>query len=228
MSSDMSDVIEECQDNAQTTEPTPSDGDTSLRCHVIGCPEQQLFSTKFALKQVALRNIETFILTGTRRHQDKHIRPYSCHHASCNGKSFGDKGGFERHKREVHGSQAYKCPVLSCKRHKRGFNRRYNLLEHQKRAHSAQPSGYFRASYSTVDEASEGYGSTPTPEREIGAEAMDEGEVESAAEMRGDVTMNSRQEIRAKLRALLKMRTELDEDIRSMERALSIMGGESP
>jgi hypothetical protein len=79
-----------------------------------------------------------------------------------------------------------------------------------------------------VDEASEGYGSTPTPEREIGAEAMDEGEVESAAEMRGDVTMNSRQEIRAKLRALLKMRAELDEDIRSMERAVSIMGGESP
>jgi hypothetical protein len=129
---------------------------------------------------------------------------------------------------KVHGSQAYKCPFLSCKRHKRGFNRRYNLLEHQKRTHSAQLSGYFRASYSTVDEASEGYGSTPTPEREIGAEAMDEGEVESAAEMRGDVTMNSRQEIRAKLRALLKMRAELDEDIRSMERAVSIMGGESP
>jgi hypothetical protein len=79
-----------------------------------------------------------------------------------------------------------------------------------------------------VDEVSEGDESTPTPEREIGAEAMDEGEVESAVEMRGDVTMNSRQDIRAKLRALLKMRAELDEDIRSMERAVSIMGGESP
>jgi hypothetical protein len=79
-----------------------------------------------------------------------------------------------------------------------------------------------------VDEVSEGNGSTPTPEREIGGEAMDEGEVESAVEMRGDATMNSRQDIRAKLRALLKMRAELDEDIRSMERAVSIMGGESP
>ena len=57
---------------------------------------------------------------------------------------------------------------------------------------------------------------------------MDEGEVELAVEMRGDGTMNSRQDIRAKLRALLKMRAELDEDIRSMERAVSIMGGESP
>ena len=79
-----------------------------------------------------------------------------------------------------------------------------------------------------MDEVSEGDGSTPTSEREIGAEAMDEGEVESAVEMRGDVPMNSRQDIRAKLRALLKMRAELDEDIRSMERAMSIMGGESP
>ena len=57
---------------------------------------------------------------------------------------------------------------------------------------------------------------------------MDEGGVELVVEMRGDVPMNSRQEIRAKLRALLKMRAELDEDIRSMERAVSIMGGESP
>ena len=79
-----------------------------------------------------------------------------------------------------------------------------------------------------MDEVSEGDGSTPTPEREIGGEAMDEGEVESAVEMRGDATMNSRQDIRAKLRALLKMRAELDKDIRSMERAVSIMGDESP
>ena len=79
-----------------------------------------------------------------------------------------------------------------------------------------------------MGEVSEGHGSTPTPEREIGAEVMDEGEVESAVEIRGDVPMNSRQDIRAKLRALLKMRAELDEDIRSMERAVSIMSGESP
>src|ERR1700730_7089371 len=149
MPSDMSDVIEECQNNARTTEPPSSDGDASLRCHVLGCPEQQLFSTKSALKQVALQNIKIFILTGTRRHQDKHTRPYSCHHASCNGKNFGDKGGFERHKREVHGSKVYKCPVLYCKR---GFKRRYNLVRHQMRAHGV----HFRASYSTMNEVSEG------------------------------------------------------------------------
>ena len=41
--------------------------------------------------------------------------------------------------------------------------------------------------------------------------------------------VNSGQDFRAKLRALLVMRTELDEDIKSMQRTLSIMaGGESP
>ena len=79
-----------------------------------------------------------------------------------------------------------------------------------------------------MDEVSEGDGRTPTPEHEIGAGVMDAGEVGLAVEMRGDVAMNSRQDIRAKLRALLKMRAELDEDIRSMERAVSIMSGESP
>ena len=66
------------------------------------------------------------------------------------------------------------------------------------------------------------------PECEIGAEALNGEEVDSAAEMRGDINANSRQDIRAKLRALLNMRAELDEDIRSMERAVSIMYGESP
>jgi hypothetical protein len=79
-----------------------------------------------------------------------------------------------------------------------------------------------------MNEVSTGDGNTPTPEREIGAEVMDEGEAESAVEMRGDGTTNSKQDIRTKLRALRKMRAELDEDIRSMERAVSIMGGESP
>src|SRR5947207_2450855 len=111
---------------------------------------------------------------------------------------------------------------------RKGFHRRYNLLEHQKRAHGVQPSGLFRASYSTADEISQSDGSTTMPECEIGAEALNGEEVDSAAEMRGDINANSRQDIRAKLRALLNMRAELDEDIRSMERAVSIMYGESP
>ena len=79
-----------------------------------------------------------------------------------------------------------------------------------------------------MGEVSEGDGSSPMPECEIGAEALNGEELYSAVEMQGDTNANNRHDIRAKLRALLKMRAELDEDIRSMERAVSIMGGESP
>ena len=160
-----------------------------------------------------------------RRHQDKHLRPYKCHYVSCNHKSFGDKGGLDRHKREVHGSQVYTCPILSCKRNKKGFHRRYNLLEHQKRAHGSQPSRLLRACSDTLDELSEGEGRTQTPQCEIGGETLDGGEVGSADTMRGESNVSSPQDLRMKLRDLRIMRAELDEDIRTVERALSIMGG---
>jgi hypothetical protein len=47
---DMIDLIHEPQEIAQTIEPIASDETVPLRCSVIGCPEQQLFSTKSALK----------------------------------------------------------------------------------------------------------------------------------------------------------------------------------
>src|SRR5437899_2191179 len=50
MALDMSELIVERQDSAQTIGPTLSDEDAPLRCHVLGCPEQQLFYTKSALK----------------------------------------------------------------------------------------------------------------------------------------------------------------------------------
>jgi hypothetical protein len=49
-----------------------------------------------------------------------------------------DRGSLNRHEREVHGSPAYLCPIASCNRHTKGFNRKYNLFEHQKRCHPHQ------------------------------------------------------------------------------------------
>jgi hypothetical protein len=74
-----------------------------------------------------------------RKHRDRHTRPYPCTHSSCNGKGFGDKGTLARHQREVHGSQTYTCPVLSCPRNKQGFSRKYNLWEHKRRRHRFKP-----------------------------------------------------------------------------------------
>jgi hypothetical protein len=60
-------------------------------------------------------------------------------------------------------------------------------------------------------------------------EELNGGEADSIGGMCENVNLNGEQEdFRAKLRSLKVMRAELDEDIRSMERALSIMGGASP
>lgn len=39
----------------------------------------------------------------------------------------------------------YFCSVLSCKRHRKGFPRRYNLLQHMKLCHPDQSSSLLRA-----------------------------------------------------------------------------------
>jgi hypothetical protein len=65
----------------------------------------------------------------------KRGRLHDCPESSCNHRQFSDKAGLKRHLREFHGSGVYYCPYASCKRHSRGFPRKYNLLQHQKRCH---------------------------------------------------------------------------------------------
>lgn len=73
---------------------------------------------------------------------DRHTRPYRCDRPGCEAPAFGDIGGLFRHQREVHKSREgdrpfteHFCPDGSCERHTRGFPRRWNLLEHQRRIH---------------------------------------------------------------------------------------------
>ena len=73
---------------------------------------------------------------------DRHNRPYKCDRAGCEASAFGDAGGLFRHQREVHRTREgdrpvteYFCQDVSCERHKRGFPRRWNLMEHRRRVH---------------------------------------------------------------------------------------------
>jgi hypothetical protein len=79
-----------------------------------------------------------------------------------------------------------------------------------------------------LDELSEDEGKPQTPQCEMGDEALDGGEVGPADVMRGDGDVSSPQDLRTKLRDLRIMRAQLDEDIRTVERALSIMCGAPP
>lgn len=73
---------------------------------------------------------------------DRHDRPYRCQQVGCDAPPFGDIGGLFRHRREVHKMRdgdrplsEHFCPISTCERHTRGFPRRWNLLEHQRRIH---------------------------------------------------------------------------------------------
>lgn len=78
----------------------------------------------------------------SRKHVDKHDRPYKCDDAACADlRGFTYSGGLLRHQREVHkrfgGPKATVfCPFSHCKRSTgNGFTRSENLKEHIRRVH---------------------------------------------------------------------------------------------
>jgi len=58
-----------------------------------------------------------------------------CDDPACHNRTFADEPNLNRHFREVHGQAQYHCPVKICERHTRGFKRRDNCINHQKRSH---------------------------------------------------------------------------------------------
>ena len=66
---------------------------------------------------------------------DKHTRPYKCPISGCKVKDFSNPGDLRRHRREVHTLPAFTCPIITCKRYRKGFGRKDNLTQHLKRTH---------------------------------------------------------------------------------------------
>ncbi|KAN0099015.1 hypothetical protein V8E51_014678 [Hyaloscypha variabilis] len=166
----------------------------ALKCEFPDCTDGGEFSTDSAL----------------RKHQDKHSKPYTCLVLACRHPQFGDKGGLDRHAREVHGSKAYCCPITTCKRHTRGFPRKYNLFEHQKRCHPGQSLGTTTAAVSGVE----------------GFQKAQDGEEEASSPESVDIAKLAGVETRRvheKLRALLAKRVELDKDIEALRRTVDIL-----
>jgi hypothetical protein len=166
----------------------------------------------------------TFYLHRYREHKDKHIRLYICTHPSCNRKSFSNKGGLDRHSREVHSSLSYTCPVQSCPRSKRGFNRRYNLWQHQKKHQPLGPSKFLQSYSSTPEEPSRSEIEIRNPEHEDNILELNSDETNQSLLVPGDEEITGDQSLHAKLRALKTLRAEIDGDIISLEKALKIMG----
>jgi hypothetical protein len=127
----------------------------------------------------------------------------------------------------------YYCPYLSCERHTRGFPRKYNLVQHQRKCHGDQQSlhthtirGQAKASGSSLDLTE--HESIYT---ELGSVANAEIDGESGTDITyttGDSYPKGEDRMRHKLRFLKAQRAEMvqefDRDIATMERALSLMG----
>jgi hypothetical protein len=227
----MGDIVAPYHEDGAISLLVQADDYVPQKCIFINCKEAQTFPTKASLKYANLSQFTktSFCSHPPRRHQDKHTRPYICHQQPCANKSFGDKAGLQRHEREVHSSKtdAHTCPFPSCKRNKRGFHRRYNLLEHQKRAHGLQPD----ASPTAVNnsdgflERENSHGFQGEIGRESGGSDIPERALSGI--IQGNGNTGTEQDLIAKLHRLEDIRAEIDEDITSLKRVLSIMGGGS-
>lgn len=107
-----------------------------LICTISGCtsgPYKTLLGLRYTVSSII-----TLTTNVRRQHTDLHTRPFDCN--LCSVRSFGDKGGLNRHRREFHGQdpegrpiEYYPCPHNQCRRHKRGFARKWNLTQHLRR-----------------------------------------------------------------------------------------------
>jgi hypothetical protein len=67
--------------------------------------------------------------------RSKKRKSLRCEDPACHNRTFADEPNLNRHQREVHGKAQYYCPIKTCERHTRGFKRRDNCINHQKRSH---------------------------------------------------------------------------------------------
>jgi hypothetical protein len=166
------------------------------------------------------------LIPSFRKHMDKHYRPYKCSVTGCKIKDFSNAGELKRHKQEVHSPPAFSCPVVSCKRHRRGFSRRDNLKQHLERCHE-DSNDTASASKSMIgcvpDDSAGGWkdiGEGSTTSSEGGDSAVGEKEV-------GSLVCADQTSLAAKLLELESEKAmsmaRFDADIAALKRVLSFM-----
>jgi hypothetical protein len=156
---------------------------------------------------------------------NKHTKPYKCLTAGCEEKHFSNAGDLRRHRREVHDGPNFTCPIVSCKRHRKGFGRKDNLIHHLRRLHSSD------STVSPVTSPTGGLHGTPKasfPDDSSVASGED-GFAVNEIEMIETTNANplDRRTLSEKLQELETMKAEsmekYDGDISALRRVLSFM-----
>jgi hypothetical protein len=114
--------------------------------------------------------------------------------------------------------------VVSCAHHKKGFKREYNVFDHQKRRHKLPWSTFVRENSRTTDRLFGDDDGTQTLEFGSPRAESNAGNAEQMEDLNAPSTANYNGDLRSKLHRLRQIRDELDQDIKSIERVLSIMG----
>jgi hypothetical protein len=171
------------------------------------------FSPQTALQPAALVCFTSGSLTPAGRRSKSKDSVYRCQVQNCPHPLFKDKAGLTRHIREVHQAkdihQRFTCPVKSCKRHLKGFARKYNLSDHLRRCHSGdmERSNSRPSTLDVIDPI--------TDERRSSIPTGHEIQATSVTSMGESLT-----------RSLIRLRSsreELEKDIQAIERTLNIM-----
>jgi len=155
---------------------------------------------------------------------NKHKRPYKCNISNCKVKDFGNAGDLKRHQRAVHGRRTMFCPVVTCKRHTKGFGRKDNWMEHLKRIHSLDST----STPNTPQKQSFGEQNMQGILTEGSTTGSDDGDSDvEAVEMEGSSTPTEKSSLLAKLHELEALKVaavaKFDGDIAALKRVLSFM-----
>ncbi|PNS16604.1 hypothetical protein CAC42_4568 [Sphaceloma murrayae] len=161
------------------------------------------------------------------KHYDKHHRPWRCRDAGCSKlQGFTYAGGLLRHQREVHGmhggpKEKLYCSYPECPRNRqnRGFTRKENRDEHERRVHdgpylAGAGAGAGKGAKAAESAASPGAWSESSeavaPKPIVGSKRKAS---ESAASEGSDVEM-----LRREVRLLKRMNEELEAKVQRLER----------
>jgi len=153
---------------------------------------------------------------------NKHTRPYKCPITGCKVKDFSNAGDLRRHRREVHTLPAFTCPVITCKRHRKGFGRKDNLTQHLKRTHGEDANNSIAPS--SISNENMEIITSPNGESSPGSESG-----ESISDEMGIVATKTadKASLTAKLQELQMLKEEaiakFDGDIAALKRVLSFM-----